>query len=359
MFGVIWERHVFGSSYNQNSSEIDCYNTFPGNHWTNYFWGGRGSNLMQIYGNLDGFPLNAWYYAMTPCFCSTFFEFFGPLWQSNHRCVSRSWEIEIVVTWPDDNGVNFESTETLHFFKLWVKKFHPSMVCKCRTLTGIWWKILWRKLIEWIFSYAVFLSQSTFLSTEVLFLWSSVKFKGMKHKLLPTSYTLESNMKRKQHLVEKENYLPNLHIFWFGFNPENGYKDGDPVSTNNKISWGTNKVYLKTNHFYFSLFGQVAFQGRTYSGTENWVDDVLSFTRLGYVGSFPGEFPHLRTWQNLWNFRGVIFLFLVSCCLFQNQPWRCGWNLGWFFVCLKLFVVMLNLLNILSMLFVVMINLSC
>ena len=78
---------------------------------------------MQIYGKLDGFPLhNAWYYAMTPCFCSNFFEFFGPLWQSNHRCVSRSWEIEIVATWPegveelnDDNGVNFESTETLPF----------------------------------------------------------------------------------------------------------------------------------------------------------------------------------------------------------------------------------------------------
>ena len=73
-------------------------------------FGGRGSNLMQIYGNLDGCPLNAWYYAMPPCFCSTFFEFFGPLWQSNHRCV-RSWEIEIVVTWPEgveelngDNG---------------------------------------------------------------------------------------------------------------------------------------------------------------------------------------------------------------------------------------------------------------
>ena len=95
----------------------------------------------------------------------------------------------------------------------------------------------------------------------------------------------------------KKKFIFQTSIFW-GFNPENGYKDGDPVSTNNKISWGTNKVYLKTNHFYFSLFGQVAFQGRTYSGTENWVDDVFSFTRLGYVSSFPGECPHLRTWQN-------------------------------------------------------------
>lgn len=149
----------------------------------------------------------------------------------------------------------------------------PISLCNCRTMTGIWWKILWRKPIEWIFSYAVCLSQSTFLSTEVLFLESSVKFKGMKHKLLPTSCTLERNMKRKQHLFEKENHLPNLHVL--RFNPENWYKDGDPVSTNNKISWGTSKVCLKTNHFYFSLFGQVAFQGRTYSGTENWVDDVF------------------------------------------------------------------------------------
>lgn len=129
------------------------------------------------------------------------------------------------------------------------------------------------------------------LSTEVKFkAWNTYCMKTEA-----TSYTLETDMKRKQHLFEKENYLANLHIL------------RDPVSPNNEISWGTNKVYSKTNHFYFSLFGQEAFQGRTYSGTENWVDDVFSFTPFGIRLFVSWRISPFKDMTKLRNFRGVIF----------------------------------------------------